>query len=90
WSGNTIKKQHVTRRGLNATEPKEDVEYNNLDIDHGMGMVAAMEFRDYGYHETADSEVVKNTYGSAFLKFNPEEKQWQLHYQKLAAAPNIM
>uniref|UniRef100_UPI0036DB687A hypothetical protein n=1 Tax=Photorhabdus sp. RM322S TaxID=3342825 RepID=UPI0036DB687A len=79
-----------TLRVRHVQGDKEDVEYNNLDIDHGMGMVAAMEFRDYGYHETANSEVVKNTYGSAFLKFNPEEKQWQLHYQKLAAAPNIM
>ncbi|MCA6219046.1 hypothetical protein [Photorhabdus antumapuensis] len=68
---------------------QEDVEYNNQNIDHGMGMIAAMEFRDYGYHE-ADGKVIENTYGFAFLKFNPEEKQWQLHYQKIAAAPNII
>ncbi|WP_118985793.1 hypothetical protein [Photorhabdus sp. CRCIA-P01] len=68
---------------------QEDAEYNNQNIDHGMGMIAAMEFRDYGYHE-ADGKVMENTYGFAFLKFNPGEKQWQLHYQKIAAAPNII
>lgn len=68
---------------------QEDVEYNNQNIDHGMGMITAMEFRDYGYHE-ADGKVIENTYGFAFLKFNQEEKQWQLHYQKIAAAPNII
>ncbi|NRN30517.1 hypothetical protein [Photorhabdus heterorhabditis] len=68
---------------------QEDVEYNNQNIDHGMGMMSAMEFRDYGYHE-ADGKVMENTYGFAFLKFNPEKKQWQLHYQKIAAAPNII
>ncbi|MCC8465664.1 hypothetical protein [Photorhabdus bodei] len=68
---------------------QEDVEYNNQNIDHGMGMITAMEFRDYGYHE-ADDKVMENTYGFAFLKFNPEEKQWQLHYQKITAAPNII
>ncbi|WP_445494072.1 hypothetical protein [Photorhabdus sp. SF281] len=68
---------------------QEDVEYNNQNIDHGMGMITAMEFRDYGYHE-ADGKVIENIYGFAFLKFNQEEKQWQLHYQKIAAAPNII
>lgn len=67
---------------------KEDAEYNKLHAsEHGHGMIGAMEYRDYGYHENYSGTVLENIQGSAFMKY--EGDSWQIKYQRLKNAPGI-
>ncbi|HHK9512069.1 TPA: RHS repeat-associated core domain-containing protein, partial [Morganella morganii] len=68
---------------------KEDAEYNRLHAsEHGHGMIGAMEYRDYGYHENYSGAVLENIQGSAFMKY--EGDSWQIKYQRLKNAPGIV
>ncbi|WP_229064065.1 RHS repeat protein [Morganella morganii] len=68
---------------------KEDAEYNRLHAsEHGHGMIGAMEYRDYGYHENYSGTVLENIQGSAFMKY--EGDSWQIKYQRLKNAPGIV
>lgn len=70
---------------------QEDAEYNDLSkAEHGRGMVNAMEYTDYGYHQGSDGNTVQNTRGSAFMRYDRATRQWGLHYQSLLNAPSIV
>ncbi|EBB8133592.1 RHS repeat protein [Salmonella enterica] len=78
---NTIRVRHVQGG-------KEDLEYNNLPAtEHGLGMIDAMEYSDYGYHEDSQKNSIENITGSAFMIF--KDDQWNIKYQSLANAPGI-
>lgn len=78
---NTIRVRHVQGG-------KEDLEYNNLpDEAHGLGMISAMEYRDYGYHHDDQGNLKENITGSAFMAY--EQNRWNIKYQSLACAPGI-
>ncbi|TFZ49376.1 hypothetical protein E5C26_20110 [Serratia proteamaculans] len=67
---------------------KEDAEYNNLDVsEHGLGMIGAMEYHDYGFHKNEEQTVVENITGSAFMKY--ENGKWKIKFQSLPNAPKI-
>jgi len=67
---------------------KEDLEYNNLAADeHGLGMIDAMEYVDYGYHHDSQGNLMENITGSAFMIY--ENDQWNIKYQSLTNAPGI-
>lgn len=67
---------------------KEDLEYNNLTaVEHGQGMIDAMEYSDYGYHHDSQGNLMQNITGSAFMIY--ENERWNLKYQSLANAPGI-
>lgn len=64
---------------------KEDVEYNNL-VDHGKGMVTAMEYRHYGYHRTdfktlEPQNFNENVLGSAYMAYSEQMNKWILYHQ---------
>ncbi|WP_250208314.1 RHS repeat-associated core domain-containing protein [Morganella morganii] len=79
----------MTIRVRHVQGGKEDAEYNRLHAsEHGHGMIGAMEYRDYGYHENYSGAVLENIQGSAFMKY--EGDSWQIKYQRLKNAPGIV
>ncbi|MGL4213698.1 MAG: RHS repeat-associated core domain-containing protein, partial [Morganella morganii] len=79
----------MTIRVRHVQGGKEDAEYNRLHAsEHGHGMIGAMEYRDYGYHENYSGTVLENIQGSAFMKY--EGDSWQIKYQRLKNAPGIV
>ncbi|MGO0693089.1 RHS repeat domain-containing protein [Pseudomonas guariconensis] len=82
------KMSEETLRVRHVEGSKEDAQYNDLDeAEHGMGMLGAMEFTDYGFHVTADGKVVENVTATAFMKY--EEGEWRIKYQSLLLSPTI-
>ncbi|EKN3362347.1 hypothetical protein NE897_11560 [Yersinia ruckeri] len=68
---------------------KEDAEYNNLnESEHGQGMIGAMEYRHYGYHENEQGTLIENITGSAFMIY--EGHSWKIKYQILINVPGIL
>lgn len=68
---------------------KEYVEYNKPGIEHGEGMVCAMEYPDYGYHKASSGNWIENVAGAAFMTFNPKSEEWILHYQGILNSPTV-
>ena len=67
----------------------EDLEYNNLAAsEHGQGMIEAMEYIDYGYHNDIHGKLIENTKASAFMIY--ESGRWNIKYQSLVNAPSIL
>ena len=61
---------------------KEDVEYNDLAvIDHGLGLSAAMEYKDYGYILNSEGQQEEVTTAFAFMRFNREDGVWSIFQQ---------
>lgn len=90
FSGCTLvvdKKDDTTLRVWHVQGGKEDEEYNDVPRgEHGLGMINAMEYSDYGYHE-AGGAVLKNITGTAFLKY--ENGAWHIKYQRIINSPNV-
>ncbi|WP_216891777.1 RHS repeat domain-containing protein, partial [Pseudomonas putida] len=71
------KMSEATLRVRHVEGSKEDAQYNDLDeAEHGMGMLGAMEFTDYGFHDAAEGRVVENVTATAFMKY--EEGEWKI------------
>ncbi|WP_139139919.1 RHS repeat-associated core domain-containing protein, partial [Pseudomonas monteilii] len=82
------KMSEATLRVRHVEGSKEDAQYNDLDeAEHGMGMLGAMEFTDYGFHDAAEGRVVENVTATAFMKY--EEGEWKIKYQSLLLSPTI-
>ncbi len=81
--GNTLRVRHVQRG-------KENAEYNSTSIEHGKGMVGAMEYPDYGYHRGSCGNWCENITGAAFMAFDPVVGAWILHYQGILHSPAIV
>ncbi|AOJ73507.1 hypothetical protein WS78_32205 (plasmid) [Burkholderia savannae] len=70
-----------TLRVYHVEGGKEEEQYNRVGIEHGRGMVAAMEYPDYGFHRIGESNI-ENVHGFAFLRYESKEGgSWNLHYQ---------
>ncbi|MCW0309566.1 RHS repeat domain-containing protein [Pantoea ananatis] len=79
---NTIRVRHVQGG-------KEDIEYNDLAPgQHGQGMIDAMEYQHYGYHQNENRQLIENITGSAFMVY--EGNHWIIKYQSLADIPGIV
>lgn len=65
----------------------EKNEYNDLPIEaHGEGMVASMQYKDYGFNVIHGQDVlsdtaVQNRQGMAFLQFDNSRNEWAMHYR---------
>ncbi|MDR6915203.1 RHS repeat-associated protein [Pseudomonas sp. 3296] len=69
---------------------KEDAQYNKLPAaEHGMGLSAAMEFPDYGFDVDENNNVVTETTGFAFMRYDRKLRTWDIHYQTLQGAVGI-
>lgn len=80
----------TTIRVRHVVGGQEDAQYNNLgSLEHGQGMMAAMEYKDYGYHEDTKGRLINNAEGTAFMQYE-EEGGWSIKYQGLAKVPIIM
>lgn len=69
---------------------KENIQYNDLPADlHGYGMLAAITYKDYGYFQPRnengkyENQYVDNTQGIMYMKYDPNERNWIVHYQNL-------
>lgn len=67
---------------------KEDPEYNQRS-DHGLGLVNAMEYPDYGFHEETPGHWIENISGAAFMRYDASARQWNIHSQAIANNPGI-
>ncbi|WP_240051846.1 RHS repeat-associated core domain-containing protein [Pseudomonas arsenicoxydans] len=69
---------------------KEDAQYNTLpSAEHGMGLSAAMEYTDYGFDVDENNNVITQTTGFAFMRYDRKIKAWDIHYQTLQGAATI-
>nr|WP_241391766.1 RHS repeat domain-containing protein [Serratia proteamaculans]ULG18324.1 SppC [Serratia proteamaculans] len=87
-SENTIRVRHVEGN-------KEDAQYNDESIDHGLGMIEAMEYKHYGYYTDENGIVIENITGSAFMRYEREAGsdrpgKWKIKYQAIENASNIL
>ena len=81
--GQTLRVRHV--QGF-----KEDDEYNNLSSgEHGLGMVNAMEYSDYGYHQDSTGATIENVHATAFMLYDRSARQWSIHHQNQMNPPGI-
>lgn len=81
--GQTLRVRHV--QGF-----KEDDEYNNLSSgEHGLGMVNAMEYFDYGYHQDSTGATIENIQATAFMRYDRSARQWSIHHQNQMNPPGI-
>lgn len=69
---------------------KENAEYNGNHIDHGEGMIDAMEYPAYGYHKLNNGKWCNNITGAAFMRYNRMNRSWELHYQGVLYSPSII
>uniref|UniRef100_UPI0027D2E1A2 RHS repeat-associated core domain-containing protein n=1 Tax=Burkholderia sp. GbtcB21 TaxID=2824766 RepID=UPI0027D2E1A2 len=75
-----------TLRVYHVEGGKEIEQYNSPSIEHGFGMVANMQYADYGYYQDKEGQLYENVHGFAFLRYETNEMegsemQWRLHYQ---------
>ncbi len=69
---------------------KENVEYNDLPVvEHGVGLGAAMEYKDYGYVLNSKGQQEEVVTAFAFLKFNREDGTWRIFQQSTQGAVSI-
>ncbi|MEB0044336.1 MULTISPECIES: RHS repeat-associated core domain-containing protein [unclassified Pseudomonas] len=69
---------------------KEDAQYNELSAaEHGLGLSAAMQFPDYGFDVDEKNEVITQTTGFAFMRYDQKIQAWNIHYQTLQGAVGI-
>ena len=69
---------------------KEDAQYNKLPAaEHGMGLSVAMEFPDYGFDVDNNNNVITETTGFAFMRYDQKTQAWDIHYQVLQGAVGI-
>jgi insecticidal toxin complex protein TccC len=80
-SSDTLRVRHVEGG-------KEDAQYNAASIDHGLGLVNAMEYRDYGYQQQAGT-LLESVVATAFMQYDPAGQQWAIHHQSLLNTPRI-
>ena len=80
WSDDLIRVYHVEGG-------KEDKQYNDVK-DHSNGLINYMSFRDYGFYQKG-STTIKNITGFAFMRYNTQTRNWEIHYQKQEHAPSI-
>lgn len=80
WGDEVIRVYHVEGG-------KEDKQYNNVE-NHGNGLINYMSFRDYGFYQKG-STTIKNITGFAFMRYNTQIRNWEIHYQKQEHAPCI-
>lgn len=93
FSGCTLAVDQINAQTLRVRHVqggKENEEYNELsDTEHGRGMVNAMEYIDYGFHQDSAGNTVVNTMGSAFMRYDRSTRQWGIHHQSLLNIPTI-
>ncbi|MDY7587578.1 cytotoxin [Vibrio cholerae] len=80
WEDEVIRVYHVEGG-------KEDKQYNELQY-HGNGLINYMSFRDYGFYQQGSS-IIKNITGFAFMRYNTQTRNWEIHFQKQEHAPSI-
>ncbi|ODP99754.1 MULTISPECIES: cytotoxin [Salinivibrio] len=80
WDDDRIRVYHVEGG-------KEDKQYNDVQ-EHGNNLIKYMSFRDYGFYQQGDT-MIKNITGFAFMRYNTDTRNWEIHYQKQEHAPSI-
>lgn len=80
---NTLRVRHVEGN-------KENAQFNNLPPEeHGMGLSAAMEYKDYGFDLDEAGRPEEIVSGFAFMKFDKKQQLWNIHYQTVQGASII-
>ncbi|MCP1443546.1 RHS repeat-associated protein [Pseudomonas sp. GGS8] len=69
---------------------KENAQYNHLPAaEHGLGLSAAMQFPDYGFDVDENNNVITETTGFAFMKYDRKTQAWDIHYQVAQGAMGV-
>ncbi|WBA16302.1 cytotoxin [Salinivibrio proteolyticus] len=81
WDDDRIRVYHVEGG-------KEDKQYNELQ-DHGNNLIKYMSSCDYGFYQQGNT-IIQNVHGFAFMSYNTQTRNWEIHYQKQEHAPSII